>query len=112
MHASVAARADDLAPYALPPHASGAEVDGGAPHAAAILYGMEEPKYRVRASYTADTITVYQAYAPEIGLAAARDGRFPAAWKRDRMTWIKPSFGYSRWRIAPCNSDSHTKSMP
>ncbi|MGW0700751.1 DUF4291 domain-containing protein, partial [Streptomyces sp. NPDC002867] len=27
---------------------------------------------------------------PGIGLPAARAGRFPAAWKRDRMTWIKP----------------------
>ena len=59
---------------------------------------MEEPKYRVRASYTPDTITVYQAYAPEIGLAAARDGRFPGAWKRDRMTWIKPSFLWMMYR--------------
>ncbi len=37
------------------------------------LYGMQEPQRE------------------EIGLPAARDGRFPAAWKRDRMTWvIKP----------------------
>jgi len=43
-------------------------------------------------------VTVYQAYGPEIGLAAARDGRFPAAWKRDRMTWIKPSFTWMMYR--------------
>lgn len=43
-------------------------------------------------------MTVYQAYGPEIGLAAARDGRFPAAWKRDRMTWIKPSFTWMMYR--------------
>ncbi len=49
-----------------------------------------EPRYRIRALHTADTVTVYQAYTPGIGLPAARDGRFPAAWKRDRMTWIKP----------------------
>lgn len=49
-----------------------------------------EPKFRVRARYTDTTITVYQAYRPGIGLAAARDGRFPGEWKRDRMTWIKP----------------------
>lgn len=48
-----------------------------------------EPKFRIRARHTADTVTVYQAYRPEIGGPAARDGRFPAAWKRDRMTWIK-----------------------
>jgi hypothetical protein len=56
------------------------------------LYAMEEPLRRIRARHTASTITVYQAYSPEIGLPAARDGRFPAAWKRGGMTWIKPSF--------------------
>ncbi|MFE4516876.1 DUF4291 domain-containing protein [Kitasatospora sp. NPDC056783] len=59
---------------------------------------MPEPKYRIRALHTASTVTVYQAYAPEIGLPAARDGRFPAVWKRDRMTWIKPSFLWMMYR--------------
>lgn len=59
---------------------------------------VDEPKYRIRATHTADTITVYQAYRPEIGLPAARDGRFPEAWKRDRMTWIKPSFLWMMYR--------------
>ena len=49
---------------------------------------MQEPKYRIRALHDERTITVYQAYRPGLGLPAARDGRFPAAWKRDRMTWI------------------------
>ncbi|MFE7766795.1 DUF4291 domain-containing protein [Streptomyces sp. NPDC057438] len=57
-----------------------------------------EPKFRIRARHTADTVTVYQAYRPEIGGPAARDGRFPAAWKRDRMTWIKPSFLWMMYR--------------
>ncbi|MGW0931729.1 DUF4291 domain-containing protein [Streptomyces sp. NPDC002644] len=55
-------------------------------------------RYQVRALYGAETVTVYQAYRPEIGLPAARDGRFPAAWKRDRMTWIKPSFLWMMYR--------------
>ncbi|MFI9331330.1 DUF4291 domain-containing protein [Kitasatospora sp. NPDC052868] len=59
---------------------------------------MPEPKHQVRALHTASTVTVYQAYSPEIGLPAARDGRFPAAWKRDRMTWIKPSFLWMMYR--------------
>ncbi|WP_159766119.1 DUF4291 domain-containing protein [Streptomyces sp. HM190] len=59
---------------------------------------MTEPRFRVRARHTADTITVYQAYRPGIGGPAARDGRFPAAWKRDRMTWIKPSFLWMMYR--------------
>lgn len=46
------------------------------------------PQYEIRALHTAGTVTVYQAYAPSLGRPAARDGRFPDAWKRDRMTWI------------------------
>ncbi|MEU1304528.1 DUF4291 domain-containing protein [Streptomyces shenzhenensis] len=59
---------------------------------------MAEPKYQMRALYTDSTITVYQAYAPHIGLPAARQGRFPPAWQRDRMTWIKPSFLWMMYR--------------
>ncbi|MEK9521337.1 DUF4291 domain-containing protein [Streptomyces sp. NPDC087908] len=58
----------------------------------------DEPKYRIRALHTDRTVTVYQAYRPGIGLPAAREGRFPAAWKRDRMTWIKPSFLWMMYR--------------
>ncbi|WP_327356883.1 DUF4291 domain-containing protein [Streptomyces sp. NBC_01304] len=56
------------------------------------------PTHQIRALHTADTITVYQAYAPELGLPAAREGRFPEAWKRDRMTWIKPSYLWMMYR--------------
>jgi hypothetical protein len=59
---------------------------------------MHQPQHEVRAVHTASTVTVYQAYAPEIGLPAASEGRFPAAWKRDRMTWIKPSFLWMMYR--------------
>ncbi|MGW1270835.1 DUF4291 domain-containing protein [Streptomyces sp. NPDC002491] len=59
---------------------------------------MEEPLRRIRALHTASTITVYQAYSPEIGLPAIRDGRFPAAWRPGRMTWIKPSFLWMMYR--------------
>jgi hypothetical protein len=68
----------------------------GAP--GATLSAMHQPQHEVRAVHTASTVTVYQAYAPEIGLPAAREGRFPAAWKRDRMTWIKPSFLWMMYR--------------
>jgi len=59
---------------------------------------QQPPQHEIRALHTASTITVYQAYAPSIGLPAARDGRFPAGWKRDRMTWIKPSFLWMMYR--------------
>ncbi|MFH9131494.1 DUF4291 domain-containing protein [Streptomyces griseoaurantiacus] len=59
---------------------------------------MAPPQREVRAAHTDATVTVYQAYAPEIGVPAAEAGRFPAAWKRDRMTWIKPSFLWMMYR--------------
>ncbi|MCR8576522.1 DUF4291 domain-containing protein [Streptomyces sp. Isolate_219] len=57
-----------------------------------------EPHRRIRALHTDTTVTVYQAYSPALGVPAARDGRFPAAWKRERMTWIKPSFLWMMYR--------------
>ncbi len=56
------------------------------------------PRHQIRARHTASTVVVYQAYAPRIGLPAARDGAFPSSWKRDRMTWIKPSFLWMMYR--------------
>jgi hypothetical protein len=46
----------------------------------------------IRASYDRDSITVYQAYAPEIGGPATERGTFVPPFSRRRMTWIKPSF--------------------
>jgi hypothetical protein len=60
--------------------------------------GAAFPRYGIRAVHTEDTVTVYQAYTPRIGVPAAREGRFPAEWKRDRMTWIKPSFLWMMYR--------------
>jgi hypothetical protein len=57
------------------------------------------PYRQVRATYTDTTITVYQAYGPEIAEPALATGRFVAPFERDRMTWIKPSF---RWMMYRC----------
>jgi hypothetical protein len=48
--------------------------------------------------YTPDTVTVYQAYNPELGSYAAAHGRFPDTYNRGRMTWIKPSFLWMMYR--------------
>ncbi|AYG80839.1 hypothetical protein DWB77_02977 [Streptomyces hundungensis] len=56
------------------------------------------PQRQIRALHTQSTVTVYQAYDPALGLPAARDGRFPAGWKRERMTWVKPSFLWMMYR--------------
>lgn len=60
---------------------------------------LDPPERQIRAAYTDETVTVYQAYPPEIGEHAARHGRFPPSWSRTRMTWIKPSF---RWMMYRC----------
>ena len=52
----------------------------------------------VRAAYTAETVTVYQAYAWPIADAAVRAGTFVPPFGRHRMTWIKPSFGWMMHR--------------
>ncbi|MFE2147651.1 DUF4291 domain-containing protein [Streptomyces sp. NPDC059456] len=59
---------------------------------------MPVPDRQIRAAHTGTTVTVYQAYAPRLGVPAARDGRFPPAWKRERMTWVKPSFLWMMYR--------------
>lgn len=56
------------------------------------------PTRQIRASYNDDTITVYQAYPNEIADAALNAGRFVPPFKRDRMTWIKPSFLWMAYR--------------
>jgi hypothetical protein len=53
---------------------------------------------QVRASFTDRDITVYQAYSPQIADAAVAAGTFVAPFKRDRMTWIKPSFPWMMYR--------------
>ncbi|KHD72439.1 DUF4291 domain-containing protein [Actinoplanes utahensis] len=54
--------------------------------------------HQIRAVYDDRTVTVYQAYRPEIADPAVRAGRFVAPFKRDRMTWVKPSFLWMMYR--------------
>ncbi|MGH3908497.1 MAG: DUF4291 domain-containing protein [Pseudonocardiaceae bacterium] len=56
------------------------------------------PERQVRAAFTDTTIIVYQAYAQPIADAALRSGKFEPPFKRDRMTWIKPSFRWMMYR--------------
>lgn len=56
------------------------------------------PYRAIRAKFTENTITVYQAYSNEIADAALGAGTFVAPFKRGRMTWIKPSFLWVAYR--------------
>ncbi len=62
---------------------------------------METPRIpdrQIRAVYDADTITVYQAYDPHIAEPALAAQTFVPPFKRERMTWIKPSFLWMMYR--------------
>ena len=60
---------------------------------------MSKPPFRqVRAVHDEDTITVYQAYSPAIASAAITAGGFVPPFRRERMTWIKPSFLWMMYR--------------
>ncbi|MFI2713616.1 DUF4291 domain-containing protein [Micromonospora sp. NPDC018662] len=60
---------------------------------------MTVPRHQIRAAFTDRTLTVYQAYPAEIADPALAAGRFVPPFKRERMTWIKPSF---RWMMYRC----------
>lgn len=55
-------------------------------------------KNEIRAVYTQDTIRVYQAYNKIIADEAVCNGTFGSNFKRNRMTWIKPSFLWMMYR--------------
>lgn len=59
---------------------------------------LEIPQRQVRAAFDDTTIVVYQAYPHAIADAALATGRFVPPFKRERMTWIKPSFLWMMYR--------------
>lgn len=58
----------------------------------------EYPIRQIRADYDDESITVYQAYSPQIATPAVAAGKFVSPFKMDRMTWIKPSFLWMMYR--------------
>lgn len=52
----------------------------------------------IRAVYDDTTIRVYQAYNNQIADEVKKYGTFGQGFKRDRMTWIKPSFLWMMYR--------------
>lgn len=59
---------------------------------------MEVPYRQIRAAYTEEAITVYQAYDRAIADRAVARQRFVPPFRRERMTWIKPSFHWMMYR--------------
>lgn len=52
----------------------------------------------ILAQYDDDTIFVYQAYRPEIGNFAVKNGYFGGEFSYSRMSWIKPNFLWMMYR--------------
>lgn len=52
----------------------------------------------ILAQYDADSVVVYQAYRPDIGLFAAQHGYFGGAFSLTRMSWVKPNFLWMMYR--------------
>ncbi|MCL2784707.1 MAG: DUF4291 domain-containing protein [Propionibacteriaceae bacterium] len=59
---------------------------------------VDYPLHQVRAVFDDDTITVYQAYCPEIAIPAIAANRFVPPFGLHRMSWIKPSFLWMMYR--------------
>ncbi len=53
---------------------------------------------KINAFYDDSTIRVYQAYNNRIANEAVKLGTFGKSFKRERMTWIKPSFLWMMYR--------------
>lgn len=53
---------------------------------------------KIFASFDLEGIFVYQAFKPEIADEALRLGTFCKGFNLERMTWIKPSFGWMLYR--------------
>jgi hypothetical protein len=52
----------------------------------------------ILAQFDDESVLVYQAYRPEIGRFAAKNGYFGGAFSLDRMSWIKPNFLWMMFR--------------
>lgn len=53
---------------------------------------------QILAAYDSKGIFVYQAFKPSIAQAALSKGTFGKGFNLERMTWIKPSFGWMLYR--------------
>ncbi|MGN9780764.1 DUF4291 domain-containing protein [Nonomuraea sp. ZG12] len=70
---------------------------------------MNPPYRQIRAAYDEESITVYQAYDPALADPAVAAQRFVAPFKRERMTWIKPSFLWMMYRCGWATKPGQTR---
>lgn len=60
---------------------------------------------KILAEFDKEGIFVYQAFKPSIADEAVRKGTFGKGFNLERMTWIKPSFGWMLYRS--CYATKH-----
>lgn len=72
--------------------------DGEATVGEATVDGAPPPMRQMRALFDDESLTVYQAYSPQIADRALAAGRFVSPFKIHRMTWVKPSFLWMMYR--------------
>ncbi len=70
---------------------------------------MTVPYRQIRAAFTDECVTVYQAYDPAIADPAIAAQRFVPPFKRERMTWIKPSFLWMMYRCGWATKPGQTR---
>jgi hypothetical protein len=70
---------------------------------------QKETINRIFASYTDDTIRVYQAYGDAIADAAICFGYFAPPFRLTRMSWIKPSFLWMMYRCGWGEKEGQTR---
>ncbi|MEU8244614.1 DUF4291 domain-containing protein [Nonomuraea sp. NPDC048916] len=70
---------------------------------------MNVPYRQIRGAYNAQSITVYQAYDAAIASPAVAAQRFVPPFKRERMTWIKPSFCWMMYRCGWATKPGQTR---
>ncbi|MEV2268511.1 DUF4291 domain-containing protein [Nonomuraea africana] len=74
-----------------------------------MLGGVNVLYRQIRAAFTDQAITVYQAYDPAIAAPAVAAQHFVPPFKRERMTWIKPSFLWMMYRCGWATKPGQTR---
>jgi Domain of unknown function (DUF4291) len=70
---------------------------------------MNAETHEIRATFDAQTITVYQAYDPAIANPALQQQKLVPPFLYGRMTWIKPSFLWMMYRSDWARSAGQTR---
>jgi hypothetical protein len=74
------------------------QTGGSIPSLGFLQQTLQLMQRQILANFDNEGIIVYQAFNPSIAEEAVRLGTFGKGFNLDRMTWIKPSFGWMLYR--------------